>query len=91
MSMQLCIRCIISGTVQGVGYRASAKREASQYAIKGWAKNLPSGQVEVMACGREEDLALFFAWLKKGPLNAQVSAATYDSLPWVEHQDFLVL
>lgn len=91
MSSQSCMRCIISGRVQGVFYRASAKEEAAQYGIKGWAKNLPSGQVEVVACGEEEDLRLFLEWLNQGPAEAEVTSVTYEYLPWVEYSSFLVL
>ena len=91
MAEQSCMRCIISGRVQGVYYRVSAQGQASQYGIKGWAKNLTSGQVEVMACGNEADLQLFLAWLKQGPGNATISTVTYETLPWMEYQGFLVL
>jgi acylphosphatase len=91
MNQQSCIRCYISGTVQGVFYRASAQAEARKYGITGWAKNLPDGRVEVIACGATKNLELFFLWLKQGPKNAQVHHATFEEIPWVLHQDFVVL
>ena len=44
-------RFIVSGNVQGVFFRASAKKEANRLGVKGYAKNLQSGQVEVLAQG----------------------------------------
>ena len=62
MKEQLAMHCYISGRVQGVFYRASAREAANKYGIKGWAKNLADGRVEVVACGTKEPLDLFLAW-----------------------------
>jgi len=91
MNQQSCIRCYVSGAVQGVFYRASAQNEAKKYGITGWAKNLPDGRVEIIACGSKEHLKLFFAWLKQGPKNARVLDVTYESIPLAKHDDFTVL
>lgn len=91
MTQQLCMRCSISGTVQGVFYRASARDQANKYGIKGWAKNLPDGRVEVVACGTKEHLDLFFTWLKQGPKQANVTEASREDVPWCDYEQFLVL
>ena len=65
-------RFIVSGKVQGVFFRASAREEALRLGLRGWAKNLPDGRVEVIAAGdgaAMEDLA---AWLREGPPMARV-------------------
>ena len=91
MKEQLAMRCYISGRVQGVFYRASAREAANKYGIKGWAKNLADGRVEVVACGTKEPLDLFFAWLKQGPQHATVTEVTHEVIPWMDYADFLVL
>ncbi len=62
----------ITGNVQGVSYRANAKREALSLNLKGYAKNLPDGSVEVFLQGEKEQIEKFVVWAKKGPTNAQV-------------------
>jgi acylphosphatase len=73
-----CIRCFISGRVQGVFFRASAAREARQLGISGYARNLPDGRVEVLACGDSSALDRFKAWLHRGPSTAEVSAVACE-------------
>ena len=88
MTKQLCMRCYISGKVQGVWFRASAKEEAERLGIKGWAANLADGRVEIFACGEEHSLELFYAWLQRGPKLAQVRNYTREDLPWESWQGF---
>lgn len=63
----------VSGRVQGVGYRAAARDRARQLGITGWARNLPDGRVEVLACGMPDALDVFERWLAQGPRHAAVS------------------
>lgn len=62
----------ISGKVQGVFFRASAKEVADQLGIRGIVRNEPDGSVCVEAEGDEMALARFIAWCKKGPPRAHV-------------------
>lgn len=71
--MTQCIQCIVSGRVQGVFFRASAHRKAQELDISGWARNLPDGCVEVVACGDENKVREFQDWLWVGPQHASVS------------------
>ncbi|WP_298627059.1 acylphosphatase [uncultured Legionella sp.] len=91
MTQQLCMHCYISGKVQGVWFRASAKREADKLHINGWARNLIDGRVEVFACGTKEHLEQFYIWLQRGPLLARVDSHTRKDLPWEEHSEFNTL
>ncbi len=70
--MQVARRFLISGKVQGVGYRYFAVRAAAHYQVSGYARNLPSGQVEVVAEGAREALEGFKKELAAGPYHAQV-------------------
>jgi acylphosphatase len=47
----ICLSCLVSGRVQGVWYRDSTQRQAQALGISGYARNLPDGRVEVLACG----------------------------------------
>ena len=71
--MSTCIRCFVSGRVQGVFFRASTQEVASRLGIVGYARNLPDGRVEVLACGEESALRELEAWLWEGPRYAEVS------------------
>jgi len=53
-----------SGTVQGVGFRYTAKALADKYALKGWAMNIPNGNVELEIEGFDTDLNSFLEDLK---------------------------
>jgi len=66
-------RCIVSGRVQGVYYRASAQQCARQAGIVGHARNLDDGSVEVLAFGEEGALLAFIEWLRIGPSAAKVA------------------
>jgi acylphosphatase len=68
-----CARFVVSGRVQGVFFRASARDEALRLGLTGHAMNLPDGTVEVVACGEEAALAQFERWLGRGPPLARVS------------------
>ena len=65
---------LISGMVQGVGYRAFAERTARQIGVTGWARNQDDGGVEVHANGTVKQLDDFEARLRQGPRWAQVRA-----------------
>ncbi|WP_148340338.1 acylphosphatase [Aquicella siphonis] len=91
MDSRICLHCYVSGKVQGVWYRASAKEQAERLHITGWARNLPDGRVEVLACGSRENLMQLFEWLKRGPQLASVTEVTHEELPWQDLQGFETL
>ena len=83
---------IVSGRVQGVGFRYHTAQQASKLSVFGYAKNLPSGEVEVLAVGQSEHVEQLFIWLQQGPKTARViqvirSQVTIDSVP----SDFQIL
>ncbi len=83
--------CIVTGRVQGVFYRASTQQQARQLSITGWVRNLPTGQVEVYACGQPEDLDAFCEWLHQGPQMARVSSVDYTDCEADDSSSFEVL
>ena len=67
-----CIHLIVSGRVQGVFFRANVKNKAIELGLKGYAKNLADGNVEVVAQGDEEKISELIGFIKKGPGIANV-------------------
>ena len=65
--MERAFKVLITGRVQGVGYRYFARREAVKSGIHGYVKNLPDGRVEVLAEGEETILLSFINTLRSGP------------------------
>lgn len=68
----LAKRYLVRGRVQGVGFRYFVQRSAEQLGIRGWARNLEDGRVEVYAMGTSKQLEQLEALLWKGPAWAQV-------------------
>lgn len=68
-----CIRCYVSGRVQGVFYRASTRERAVRLGLSGYARNLPDGRVEVVACGDAVAIDSLIAWLREGPPQSVVA------------------
>lgn len=83
-------RIIISGKVQGVFFRASAKKIAAENNITGTIENKTDGTVEASACGSAENLEHFISWCKKGPAHATVSKVNVSFIPEKEYRDFSI-
>jgi acylphosphatase len=62
----------ISGRVQGVGFRAFTRKEASTRGIRGWVKNLADGRVEIKIEGEREKIKDMIRRIKEGPSFARV-------------------
>jgi acylphosphatase len=63
---------LVRGRVQGVGFRWFVQRSAERIGVKGWTRNLDSGDVEVYAIGNEAQLQELGGFLWKGPVASQV-------------------
>jgi acylphosphatase len=64
---------VVSGKVQGVFFRASARDVAEKSGVKGFVKNQPDGGVLLEAEGDEENLNQFIEWCRHGPPRAEVT------------------
>lgn len=67
------LTALVSGEVQGVGYRAFARRVALDLRLTGYAENLSDGRVEVVAEGPRSELEAFAHQLRRGPAHAEVA------------------
>lgn len=89
--MKTCVRCLVSGRVQGVFFRASTRQQAERLRITGYARNLPDGRVEVLACGMPEAVDELKTWLTRGPAQAQVTAVSSEIMPPQELAGFSIV
>jgi acylphosphatase len=72
MTNQSALHVLVVGHVQGVFYRATTRSIAHDMGLRGWVRNLPNGQVELLALGEEKDLRAFLHYCQEGPPNAKV-------------------
>lgn len=68
-----CSHLIVSGRVQGVFFRANVRSKANELGLKGYAKNLENGDVEVVAEGEEPNIKELIDYIKSGPGVANIS------------------
>ena len=68
------VRLIVSGHVQGVGFRYSTVQAAASLHLTGFVRNLHDGSVEIVAEGEELDIEDLIKWATKGPVGARVSS-----------------
>ena len=66
------VKILVSGRVQGVYFRLFTQNKAKHFAIKGSAKNLPDGRVEIIAEAENMAIEKFIKWCHKGPITARV-------------------
>ncbi len=69
----ICAHLIISGKVQGVGYRYYTAQQAKQRGITGWVKNLPDGRVEAVLEGNKQAITEMIKWCHQGPPASEVT------------------
>jgi acylphosphatase len=65
--MRLARQYLVSGHVQGVGFRFFAHRAAAREGLHGWVRNLPDGRVEISAEGERDALERFERNVRQGP------------------------
>jgi acylphosphatase len=73
------LRVIISGRVQGVGFRYAFADEARALKLRGWVRNRRDGCVEAIVAGAAADVDAIVAWSRRGPVAARV--ATVETAP----------
>jgi acylphosphatase len=81
-------RYLVSGRVQGVGFRWFVEREAAQLGITGWVRNREDGRVEVMATGTREQLGTLHSKLRDGPRAARVDEVAVSPAPFLDAKSF---
>ena len=82
----VCKKCLVGGRVQGVFYRATAARRAHELGIRGYARNLADGRVEVVACGDDEAVSAFVKWLWIGSSASKVTSVEVSDAALEPHR-----
>ena len=85
------VHLIVKGKVQGVFYRASARKMAETLGVTGWIQNTDDGSVEAMASGTEAKLQKFVDWCHQGPVQAYVTHVYVKPVADEEFTGFQVL
>lgn len=86
------VHIIVTGLVQGVGFRHYTRKEAEVLKITGFVRNLSDGSVEIEAQGTEDHIQSFINWAKKGPRNARVDSFHENDMRIVEREtDFNIM
>lgn len=85
------IRLIVSGQVQGVFFRASAKEKADELRLTGTVSNLAGGEVEIIATGEKEQLKALEDWCWTGPPRAKVDNVSRKEVSFQLFESFLVI
>ena len=83
-------RYVISGRVQGVGFRWFVEREAAQIGITGWVRNCSNGDVEVMATGTRDQHGSLRQKLERGPRASRVDHVGESKAPLLEAPSFRI-
>lgn len=65
-------RALISGMVQGVGFRQATQGQANALGLGGWVRNLSGGGVEAVFFGEEPGVQRMLDWCKRGPILSRV-------------------
>lgn len=73
-------RFVVSGRVQGVGFRWFTVRCAGREGVRGWVRNLPDGRVEIEAGGPGDAMLRFEREIRTGPTGARVDAVDVTEL-----------
>jgi Acylphosphatases len=76
------LHAIVEGEVQGVGFRRFIQIHANRLGLKGFAKNLPDGTVEVVAEGYQESVEKLLQYIRKGPPLAVVTKVNHSIEPY---------
>jgi acylphosphatase len=88
---QVRVLARVTGTVQGVKYRATAQREARQRGLTGWVRNEPDGAVLIDVEGDPAAVDAFLAWCEEGPAGARVATVETTFADPVGYEEFTIL
>ena len=85
---EIAVGVLISGKVQGVGYRFSTQLKARQLGIRGWVRNLADGKVETVFEGSSSLVEQMVKWCHLGPSAAVVDNVTVEEIEFQGLQKF---
>lgn len=80
----------ITGKVQGVFFRATAKEKADEFHVRGNVRNNADGSLSILAEGEEKEMEQFITWCKKGPRFARVDHCEIIEVPLKHFSRFVI-
>ena len=90
--MKAGARLVVKGTVQGIFFRQFVKGHADDLKLRGFVRNLESGDCEVVVEGESEGIERLLRFVKEGPKHAQIRDVVVESKKWQgEFREFKVL
>jgi acylphosphatase len=84
------VHVIVTGEVQGVGFRFHAREQARVLGIAGWVRNRPDGTVEAEVEGESGAVERMLAWFDHGPRGARVASVAATETPVVHATGFTI-
>jgi acylphosphatase len=84
------VRVLVSGHVQGVGFRWAVEREAQRLGVAGWVRNLSDGRVEALFEGDQEAIDQVVSFCHRGPDTARVEAVDVNEVEPEGSEEFSV-
>lgn len=81
-------RAVLSGRVQGVGFRYFAQRAARDAGVRGWVRNRSDGTVETVVEGEADAVARYLERLRAGPGGSRVTSCDQEEAPLAGHASF---
>ena len=91
MPRKLRVHVLISGRVQGVGFRYSTRQQARSRKLTGWVRNLSDGRVEAEFQGGKDAVEAMLAWCKVGPVSAVVRSVETQPCEDLDHESGFAL
>lgn len=71
---------VVKGRVQGVFFRDYTRKQALQFNLTGWIRNLSDGSVEALFCGDEKMVSDMLSWLKLGSPQSRVDSVQINDI-----------
>ncbi len=90
MPDRAAVRAVVTGSVQGVGFRYAAVKRARALGVQGWVRNGEDGEVQTHAEGPRDAVDQFVAFLREGPRGASVTGVAVDAVKLEGHEQFTV-
>lgn len=78
------VHIVVTGAVQGVGFRFSTKAEAERLGLTGWVRNVGSDRVEIEAQGDADAVEQLVTWARRGPAYAEVAGVEVSDVEVVD-------
>jgi len=87
---EAAVRATVRGSVQGIGFRETARRKAGDLGVLGWVRNEDDGTMLVHAEGSREAVDSLLEFLRKGPRGASVAAVEVEEVKPEGHEQFAI-